>query len=209
MSFRPGFLSAAVAAAVAPALAFCAAGEPGAESPARPRFVEDEIAGIRIGVDGSDEIVRLYGHGFKTPARSQEERYCYWDQSRQLGVQFRLSVGGVVDGVNVAEVPEQIDKACRDANLKVAKSVTTGKMIALGDTLETVLGVYGEPGNRVDGVANGRKFVALEYETRVERTPGVARWYWAALLFFDAKLAGFQVLESMESVGKALRRGTR
>jgi hypothetical protein len=36
---------------------------------------------------------------------------CYWDESRQLGVQFRLDVRGVVDGVNVAEVPEQIDKA--------------------------------------------------------------------------------------------------
>ena len=53
------------------------------------------------------------------------------------------------------------------------------------------------------------RLVALEYETRVERTPGVARWYWMALLFFDAKLVGFQVLESAESVGKALRRGTR
>jgi len=30
----------------------------------------------------------------------------------------------------------------------------------------------------------------------------------AALLFFDGKLAGFQVLESRESVGRALRRGT-
>jgi hypothetical protein len=206
MSFRPGLLSAGVAAA----LAFCAvAGGSAAESPARPRFVEDEIAGIRLGVDRSEEIVRLYGHGFKTPAHSQEERYCYWDERRQLGVQFRLSVGGVVDGVNVAEVPEQIDKACRAANLKVSQPLTTGKMIALGDSLETVLGVYGEPGNRVDGVARGRRFVALEYEARVERTPGVARWYWAALLFFDAKLAGFQVLESSESVGKALRRGTR
>jgi len=191
------------------ALTLCAAGESGAQSPARPRFVEDEIAGIRIGVDRSDEIVRLYGHGFKTLPRSQEERYCYWDGSRQRGVQFRLSVAGVVDGVNVAEVPEQIDKACRDANLKVTKPLTTGKMIALGDSLETVLGVYGEPGNRVDGVARGRRFVALEYETRVERTPGVARWYWVALLFFDAKLAAFQVLESSESVGNALRRGTR
>ena len=205
MRFRPGFFSAAVAAA----LTLCAAGESGAQSPARPRFVEDEIAGIRIGVDRSDEIVRLYGHGFKTLPRSQEERYCYWDGSRQLGVQFRLSVAGVVDGVNVAEVPEQIDKACRDANLKVTKPLTTGKMIALGDSLETVLGVYGEPGNRVDGVARGRRFVALEYETRVERMPGVARWYWVALLFFDAKLAAFQVLESSESVGNALRRGTR
>ena len=194
---------------MAAALAVCVAGESGAESPARPRFVEDEIAGIRIGVDRSDEIVRLYGRGFRTPPRSQDERYCYWDESRQLGVQFRLSVGGVVDGVNVAEVPEQIDKACRDANLKVTKPLSTGKMIALGDTLETVLGVYGEPGNRVDGVARGRRFVALEYETRVERAPGVARWYWVALLFLDAKLAGFQVLESSESVGKALRRGTR
>jgi len=204
MRFRPGFFSAAVAA-----LTLCAAGESGAQSPARPRFVEDEIAGIRIGVDRSDEIVRLYGHGFKTLPRSQEERYCYWDGSRQRGVQFRLSVAGVVDGVNVAEVPEQIDKACRDANLKVTKPLTTGKMIALGDSLETVLGVYGEPGNRVDGVARGRRFVALEYETRVERTPGVALWYWVALLFFDAKLAAFQVLESSESVGNALRRGTR
>jgi hypothetical protein len=205
MKVRPGFLSAAVAAA----LVLCAAGESGAESPARPRFVEDEIAGIRIGVDRSDEIVRLYGHGFKTLPRSPDERYCYWDQSRQLGVQFRLSAGGVVDGVNVAEVPEQIDKACRDANLRVSKPLTTGKSIALGDSLETVLGVYGEPGNRVDGVARGRRFVALEYETRVERAPGVERWYWAALLFFDARLAGFQVLESSESVGKALRRNTR
>src|SRR5215470_2271705 len=205
MRFRPGFFSAAVAAA----LTLCAAGKSGAQSPARPRFVEDEIAGIRIGVDRSDEIVRLYGHGFKTLPRSQEEQYCYWDGSRQLGVQFRLSLAGVVDSVNVAEVPEQIDKACRDANLKVTKPLTTGKMIALGDSLETVLGMYGEPGNRVDGVARGRRFVALEYETRVERTPGVARWYWVALLFFDAKLAAFQVLESSESVGNALRRGTR
>src|SRR5215471_5284782 len=206
MRFRPGFFSAAVAAA---ALTLCAAGGSGAQSPARPRFVEDEIAGIRIGVDRSDEIVRLYGHGFKTLPRSQEERYCYWDEGRQLGVQFRLSVGGVVDGVNVADVPEQIDKACRDANLRVSKPLTTGKNVALGDSLETVLGLYGEPGNRVDGVARGRRFVALEYETQVERTLGVARWYWVALLFFDAKLAGFQVLESSESVGKALRRGTR
>jgi len=195
--------------AMAAALALCAAGESSAQSSARPRFVEDEIAGIRIGVDRSDEIVRLYGHGFKTLPRSQEERYCYWDENRHLGVQFRLSVVGVVDGVNVAEVPEQIEKACRVANLKVTKPLTTGKMIALGETLETVLSVYGEPGYRVDGVARGRRFVALEYETQLERTPGVARWYWAALLFFDAKLAGFQVLESSESVGKALRRGTR
>src|SRR5215467_13146855 len=161
MRFRPGFFSAAVAAA----LTLWAGDESGAQSPARPRFVEDEIAGIRIGVDRSDEIVRLYGHGFKTLPRSQEERYCYWDEGRQLGVQFRLSVGGVVDGVNVADVPEQIDKACRVANLKVTKPLTTGKMIALGETLETVLSVYGEPGNRVDGVARGRRFVAMEYET--------------------------------------------
>ena len=183
------------------------AGAAGAQGSARPRFVEDEIAGIRLGLDRSDEIVHLYGHGFKAPASSATEQFCYWDESRQLGVQFRLDVRGVVDGVNVAEVPEQIDKACRDANLRITKPIATGKKIALGDTLETVLAVYGEPGNRVDGVARGRRFIALEYETQLERDP--ARWYWAALLFFDGKLAGFQVLESRESVGKALRRRTR
>jgi len=183
------------------------AGAAGAQGSARPRFVEDEIAGIRLGLDRSDEIVHLYGHGFKAPASSATEQFCYWDESRQLGVQFRLDVRGVVDGVNVAEVPEQIDKACRDANLRITKPIATGKKIALGDTLEAVLAVYGEPGNRVDGVARGRRFIALEYETQLERDP--ARWYWAALLFFDGKLAGFQVLESRESVGKALRRRTR
>lgn len=42
-------------------------------------------------------------------------------------MQFRLDVRGVVDGVNVAEVPEQIDKACRDANLRITKPIVTGK----------------------------------------------------------------------------------
>jgi len=194
-------------ALLAAILAVGVAGAAGAQGSARPRFVEDEIAGIRLGLDRSDEIVHLYGHGFKARASSATEQFCYWDESRQLGVQFRLDVRGVVDGVNVAEVPEQIDKACRDANLRITKPIATGKKIALGDTLETVLAVYGEPGNRVDGVARGRKFIALEYETQLERDP--ARWYWAALLFFDGKLAGFQVLESRESVGKALRRRTR
>jgi len=194
-------------ALLAAILAVGVAGAAGAQGSARPRFVEDEIAGIRLGLDRSDEIVHLYGHGFKAPASSATEQFCYWDESRQLGVQFRLDVRGVVDGVNVAEVPEQIDKACRDANLRITKPIATGKKIALGDTLEAVLAVYGEPGNRVDGVARGRRFIALEYETQLERDP--ARWYWAALLFFDGKLAGFQVLESRESVGKALRRRTR
>ena len=194
-------------ALLAAILAVGVAGAAGAQGSARPRFVEDEIAGIRLGLDRSDEIVHLYGHGFKAPASSTTEQFCYWDESRQLGLQFRLDVRGVVDGVNVAEVPEQIDKACRDANLRITKSIATGKKIALGDTLESVLAVYGEPGNRVDGVARGRRFIALEYETQLERDP--ARWYWAALLFFDGKLAGFQVLESRESVGKALRRRTR
>lgn len=195
------------AAVVAAAWVVGVAGAFGAQSPARPRFVEDEIAGIRLGLDRSDEIVQLFGRGFKAPASSATEQFCYWDESRQLGVQFRLDVRGVVDGVNVAEVPEQIDKACRDANLRITKPIATGKQIALGDSLETVLAVYGEPGNRVDGVARGRRFIALEYEAQLERDP--ARWYWAALLFFDGKLAGFQVLESRESVGKALRRRTR
>ena len=194
-------------AVLAAILAVGVAGAAGAQGSARPRFVEDEIAGVRLGLDRSAEIVQLYGHGFKAPASSATEQFCYWDESRQLGVQFRLDVRGVVDGVNVAEVPEQIDKACRDANLRITKPITTGKRIALGDTLETVLAVYGERRNRVDGVARGRKFIALEYETQLERDP--ARWYWAALLFFDGKLAGFQVLESRESVGKALRRRTR
>ena len=182
------------------------AGESFAQSSPRPPFVEDEVAGIRLGLDRSDEIVHLYGHGFKAPASSATEQFCYWDESRQLGVQFRLDVRGVVDGVNVAEVPEQIDKVCRDANLRITKPIVTGKRIALGDTFESVLAVYGDSGNRVDGVARGRKFIALEYETQLERDP--ARWYWAALLFFDGKLAGFQVLESRESVGGALRRRT-
>ena len=194
-------------ALLAAILAVGVAGAAGAQGSARPRFVEDEIAGIRLGLDRSDEIVHLYGHGFKARASSATEQFCYWDESRQLGLQFRLDVRGVVDGVNVAEVPEQIDKACRDANLRITKPIATGKKIALGDTLEAVLAVYGEPGNRVDGVARGRRFIALEYETQLERDP--ARWYWAALLFFDGKLAGFQVLESRESVGKALRRRNR
>jgi hypothetical protein len=194
-------------AVLAATLAVGVAGAAAVQGSARPRFVEDEIAGIRLGLDRSDEIVHLYGHGFKAPVASATEQFCYWDESRQLGVQFRLDVRGVVDGVNVAEVPDQIDKACRDANLRITKPIATGKRIALGDTLETVLAVYGEPGSRVDGVARGRKFIALEYETQLEHDP--ARWYWAALLFFEGKLAGFQVLESRESVGKALRRRTR
>jgi hypothetical protein len=205
MSFRPGF----GAAVLAVAWAIGVAGAAGAQGPARPRFIEDEIAGIRIGLDRSEEIVRLYGHGFKASPSSAEEQFCYWDERRQLGVQFRLSVGGVVDGVNVAEIPDQINRACRSANLKVSQPITTGKTIALGSSLEEVLAVYGEPGNRVDGVARGRKFIALEYEAQHERPPGVARWYWAALLFFDGKLAALQVLESSESVGKALRRSRR
>jgi hypothetical protein len=64
-----------------------------------------------LGLDRSDEIVQLYGHGFKAPASNASEQFCYWDESRQLGAQFRLDARGVVDGVNVAEVPEQIDKA--------------------------------------------------------------------------------------------------
>ena len=99
------------------------AGESFAQSAPRPPFVEDEIAGIRLGLDRSDEIAHLYGHGFKAPASSATERFCYWVESRQLGVQFRLDVRGVVDGVNVAEVPEQIDKVCRDANLRITKPI--------------------------------------------------------------------------------------
>jgi len=38
------------------------------------------------------------------------------------GVQYRLDVRGVVDGVNVAGVPEQIAKVCRDANLSGSPS---------------------------------------------------------------------------------------
>jgi hypothetical protein len=147
------------------------AGASDAQIAARPRFVEDEIAGIRLGLDRSDEIVQLYGHGFKASAFNATEQFCYWDESRQLGVQFRLDARGVVHGVNVAEVPEQIDKACRDANLRITKPITTGKRIALGDSLETVLAVDGEPGNRVDGVARGRRFIALEYEAQLAADP--------------------------------------
>jgi hypothetical protein len=127
-------------AALAAAWVLTVAGESVAQSSARPPFVEDRIAGIRVGLDRSDAIVRLYGHGFKLDARRPEEQFCYWDESRQLGVQFRLDVDGVVVSVNVSAVPDQIDQVCRAAGLKIGKPITIGK-VALGDSLEKVVTV--------------------------------------------------------------------
>jgi len=196
VSLRREFRSAALAAA----WVLTVAGECVAQGSARPPFVEDRIAGIRVGLDRSDAIVRLYGRGFKADARGPEEQFCYWDESRQLGVQFRLDVDGVVASVNVSAVPDQIDQVCRVAGLKIGKPIAIGK-VALGDSLEKVVTVYGEPKKRVDGSPEGRKVVGLGYEAQLERTPGVARSYWAALTFLDGKLVGLLVIES-RSVGE-------
>jgi hypothetical protein len=57
------------------------AGASDAQIAARPRFVEDEIAGIRLGLDRSDEIVQLYGRGLKAPAFNATEQFCYWTRA--------------------------------------------------------------------------------------------------------------------------------
>ena len=72
MSLRRGFRSAARAAS----WVLTVAGESVAQGSARPPFVEDQIAGIRVGLDRSDAIVRLYGRGFKADARGPEEQFC-------------------------------------------------------------------------------------------------------------------------------------
>lgn len=175
----------------------------------RPQFVEDEIGGIHIGQDQSDQVIRLYGPAIKVPGVGTPraaERLCYWDESRQVGVEFRTTeFEDVVAMVIVVTTSDQLPRVCRLLPIKLNRPVTTGKMIGPGDAVEKVLSVYGEPRHRREEDVRGRKWIFVEYEAQHERRPGVKRWYWAGLAFLDGKLASLVISETEESMSKIMR----
>lgn len=178
----------------------CAANEAIAQVADRPAFIEDEIGGIRIGIDGTSEVVRRYGPGIKVPGRRGRtaEIPCYWDKERKVGLSF-----GSTEVVE-SELPGWYP-VCRYALTKIKGPPATGKGIALGDSMEKVLAIYGQPQRRDEDAAAGGKLLWVWYEGQHKRKPSLTVWYSAVLEFLDERLSGLWVVESDQPLSEVFK----
>lgn len=152
-----------------------------AENPTSHDFVDRKIAGIELGATYLKKLKAVYGEGLSVVSG---EGVCYFNEKEDTFIIFGLCEDNLVCNVNLSK-DKDLWGEC--SNQKTKHSLKTGKGIALGNSIEKVIAIYGWPedlkqSNNLNEVKN------LEYHTDYKKDPEVTLFYDANLYFENGKL---------------------
>ena len=161
------------------------------------RFVDKEVAGLIVGDDGIEKVIRLYGPGAlretfrgKMGTKHVEILY-YYDADEQTYFIVYVHDGLIVTITLTKGLKETLTKELKDKKLNQSKkgatkikSLSTSRGVRLGDSPNKVTKVYGEPHKK--GTKDG--MLVFEYHTERAVYPQVRGCYDAYLYFSENRL---------------------
>lgn len=137
-----------------------------AENKTSHRFVDKTIAGIVVGKDTEEEIIRKFGKGTKI---QKGYAWCYYSVTPKQFLIFELGPDKVISAINISTEyypgPE-----CVTISIKHRKNLATGKGVRLGNSSEEVIKIYGKPERKK---IKGGKLI-FEYHTDHTKDPQVS-----------------------------------
>ena len=155
---------------------------PFAENRISHRFVDKTIAGIVVGGDYEEKVMKYFGKGTLVQAGYA---WCYYSTDQNQFIIFELCEDGIICAVALTKnYPTECQKIATHK-----KPFKTSKGIQLGDTPEKVIKIYGEPEKKEikDGM------LVFEYHTDYTKDPRVKLFYDAHLYFKDGKLVKLHI----------------
>lgn len=160
-----------------------------AENKTSQQFVDKTIAGIVVGKDTEEDVIRQFGKGTKV---QEVSAWCYYSTNQKQFIIFELGPDKVVETIIISEdkfietiiKPEEYSSECVPIITKDKKILVTGKGIKLGDSPENIIKIYGEPKKRE--IKNG--MLVFEYHIDYTKDPQVSIAYDAYLYFKEGKL---------------------
>jgi hypothetical protein len=148
------------------------------ESKTSHRFVDKNIAGVVAGEDHEEKVVSYFGKGTHV---QKGYAWCYFSEDENQFIIFELGPDKIIEGIILSR---EENSECQKTIIKDKKTLATGKGIRLGDPVEKIIKIYGEPAKKEikDGI------LIFEYHTDYEKDPQVRLAYDAYLYFKDDKL---------------------
>jgi hypothetical protein len=148
------------------------------------RFVDKEVAGLIVGDDGIEKVIKLYGRGVSGPESFHGERsLCYYDADEQTYFRVVLHDPFIVTITLTKEFKGEESNQCKKRPTKI-KTLSTGRGVKLGDSPTKVTKVYGEPHKK--GTKDG--MLVFEYHTDYREDPRVRLSYDAYFYFTENRL---------------------
>lgn len=143
------------------------------------RFVDKTVAGIVVGRDHEEKVLKYYGKGFFDQVALA---WCYYSTDQNQYIIFELCEDKIICSVALTKNYPYPTECQKIATPK--KPFKTSKGIQLGDTPEKVIKIYGEPEKKEikDGM------LVFHYHTDFTKDPQVRIYYDANLYFKDGKL---------------------
>jgi len=147
------------------------------------RFVDKTIAGVVVGEDHEEDVVRRFGNGTVT---QKGYAWCYFSVYENQYIIFELGPDRIIEGIIVSK---EYNSKCQKITTKDKKFLVTGKGIKLGDSFVKVIKIYGEPQRKE--IKKG--VLIFEYHTDHKKDSQVSLAYDVYLYFKDDKLVKFAI----------------
>lgn len=153
------------------------------------RFVDKEVAGLIVGDDGIEKVIRLYGRGalretFRGEMGTKHvEILYYYDADEQTYFIVYVHDGLIVTITLTKELKDKKLNQSKKRATKI-KTLSTGRGVRLGDSPNNVTKVYGEPHRK--GTRDG--MLVFEYHTDYTKDPRVRHSYDAYFYFGENRL---------------------
>jgi hypothetical protein len=150
------------------------------------RFVDKKVAGLIVGKDGIEKVIKLYGRGVLRETFRGEmgtkhvEILYYYDADEQTYFIVYVHDGLIV---TITLTKELTDKKLNQSDKRAAKikTLSTGRGVRLGDSPNKVTRVYGGPHRK--GTRDG--MLVFEYHTDYTKDPRVRLFYDAYFYFSE------------------------
>jgi hypothetical protein len=155
---------------------------PFAENRISHRFVDKTVAGILVGGDYEEKVMKYYGKGTLV---QEGFAWCYYSTDQNQYIIFELCEDKIICSIALTKnYPTECQKIAAPK-----KPFKTSKGIQLRDTPEKVIKIYGEPEKKEikDGM------LVFHYHTNYREDPQVRLFYDAHLYFKDGKLVKLHI----------------
>lgn len=141
-------------------------------------FVDKIIAGIVVGEDDEEKVMKYYGKGTLV---QEGFAWCYYSTDENQYIIFELGTDKDITGITLT-----IDYSmeCQKITTKGKMPIITSKGIRLGETPKKVKEIYGNPETQkiTDGI------LIFEYHTDYTKDPQIIISYDAYLYFKEGRL---------------------
>lgn len=149
------------------------------------KFVDKKVAGITVGEYSEQKIFNLYGKGIPI---EKGYAFCYYNKKEKSFLVVEYGPDKFIEGVIIIqENYNEYYDSCKKK--EIDNTLQTSKGIKLGNSLQEVIEVYGEPQKREskDGL------LIFEYHTDYREDTQVRLAYDAYFYFKEGKLIKFVI----------------